>query len=774
MPELLKAALYYTSMLGWKIFPCVPREKRPLTAHGVKDATDLPNTIRAWWEKWPDANIGLACGPSSGVYVVDVDVNDKVDGYASLKKLGPLPKTIVQDTPSGGAHALFKTDNPPPNKNGLLPGIDIRGDGYYIIVAPSIHPNGGEYEWLEGASPWNIELAEYPDFMRPTVVTLSGHPLPQLTQPQTAFEKYVTGASAPPSPVDDDTLKRASRYLATMAPAVQGQAGHDSLFAAATAMVWGFGLSDPQASHLLLGEYNPRCDPPWDMGVTADNKDFLRKISQVREKPPKKPYGYLVDDASQVDMNADTSMIDVDSLIAEATPAPAPVAPPPPAGDISRVVKAKAPDPEIAYLSRPGGILGELCDWINGTAMCHQPMLTLACSLTFMGTLFGRKVRDELNSRTNLYCMGIGDSSAGKQHAVDKINDLCHATGTMDLLGGTDIASDTAIEELVSKRPAVLCMCDEIGFLLSSIGSGQNPHLSRVVSMLMRLYSSAKSIYKGKEYADSDNVRTIIQPCLSLYGTSSPIRFNEGISLDQIHDGWLGRCLMFQAAPNVGKERDIKVNAPPPDSLIEMIQKWYARRPGVEGDTDLGDFMVYHGKTGATQQAVPKQIEVPRSKEAEKIFVELDKMGMAIAKKDPVIGCLWKKAEEQARRIALIVACGEEYENPAITASHAEYACRLMKYVISGFDKYVLPEIAVNQLQVKKKRICLFVEAGGPGGVRHRDVVKKTRFCNMRERKDMIDDLIEAGDIVIKPVGKTLYYFTPKNFAEYKKVEVEK
>ena len=147
MDELLKAALYYTG-LGWKIFPCVPREKRPLTTHGVKDATNDPDTIRAWWEKWPDANIGLACGQTSGVYVVDIDVNEKkgIDGYASLKGLGLLPKTIVQDTPSGGAHALFKTDNPPANKNGLKPGIDIRGDGYYIIVAPSIHPNGGEYE----------------------------------------------------------------------------------------------------------------------------------------------------------------------------------------------------------------------------------------------------------------------------------------------------------------------------------------------------------------------------------------------------------------------------------------------------------------------------------------------------------------------------------------------------------------------------------------------------------------------------------------------------
>ncbi|KKK61234.1 hypothetical protein LCGC14_3016340, partial [marine sediment metagenome] len=74
MNQLLKHALKYAE-LGWKILPIVPKQKVPLTAHGVKDATDHPDTIRAWWEHWPDANIAVACGRASGVYVVDVDVS---------------------------------------------------------------------------------------------------------------------------------------------------------------------------------------------------------------------------------------------------------------------------------------------------------------------------------------------------------------------------------------------------------------------------------------------------------------------------------------------------------------------------------------------------------------------------------------------------------------------------------------------------------------------------------------------------------------------------
>ena len=62
---MLEYALKY-ALLGWRVFPCVPREKRPLTKHGVHDATTDLAEIRKWWESSPDANIAVACGDKSG------------------------------------------------------------------------------------------------------------------------------------------------------------------------------------------------------------------------------------------------------------------------------------------------------------------------------------------------------------------------------------------------------------------------------------------------------------------------------------------------------------------------------------------------------------------------------------------------------------------------------------------------------------------------------------------------------------------------------------
>ena len=69
---------------GFHIFPCRPRDKRPATANGLKDATTDPDIIRAWWRQQPDNNIAIATGPASGIFVVDVD---GLDAEATLRRL---------------------------------------------------------------------------------------------------------------------------------------------------------------------------------------------------------------------------------------------------------------------------------------------------------------------------------------------------------------------------------------------------------------------------------------------------------------------------------------------------------------------------------------------------------------------------------------------------------------------------------------------------------------------------------------------------------------
>jgi hypothetical protein len=162
--KLLAAALSY-ALRGWHVFPCHSlingacscgktdcrnTAKHPMTPAGFHDATTDELLIRAWWEKWPLANIGIATGAVSGFVVVDVD--DKAGLLAFRKLAGRNFKDIPRQRTgrdTDGWHFLFS--HPGIHvKNGVkfLPGLDSRGDGGYIIAAPSVHVSGRRYKWL--------------------------------------------------------------------------------------------------------------------------------------------------------------------------------------------------------------------------------------------------------------------------------------------------------------------------------------------------------------------------------------------------------------------------------------------------------------------------------------------------------------------------------------------------------------------------------------------------------------------------------------------------
>jgi hypothetical protein len=126
--------------LGWKVFPCLRGEKAPATVHGLLDATGDRDRVIAYWTKVPDANLAIRTGQESGLIVLDVDGEE---GYSSLHeleaKMGKMPATLSVVTPSGGQHFYFKHPGHEVRNTAsvVAPGIDIRGDGGYVLAPPS-------------------------------------------------------------------------------------------------------------------------------------------------------------------------------------------------------------------------------------------------------------------------------------------------------------------------------------------------------------------------------------------------------------------------------------------------------------------------------------------------------------------------------------------------------------------------------------------------------------------------------------------------------------
>ena len=133
---MIRAALTLASR-GMHVFPCVPRDKRPATAHGVKDATTDAEIIRRWWQHDPQFNVAIATGEVSNVFVVDID---GVDAELELRRLeaahGELPATVESIT-ARGRHLFFQMpETPVRNTAGhIAAGIDTRGNGGYVLPA---------------------------------------------------------------------------------------------------------------------------------------------------------------------------------------------------------------------------------------------------------------------------------------------------------------------------------------------------------------------------------------------------------------------------------------------------------------------------------------------------------------------------------------------------------------------------------------------------------------------------------------------------------------
>lgn len=131
---------------------CGAAGKHARTKNGIKDASTDPAIILGWYERWPDSNVGIVTGEVAGIFVLDIDVkNDGEEALAELEaKIGTLPATASVRTGGGGRHLYF--DYPEGGMRNsasqIGPGIDIRGDGGFVVAPPSLHKSGNQYAWI--------------------------------------------------------------------------------------------------------------------------------------------------------------------------------------------------------------------------------------------------------------------------------------------------------------------------------------------------------------------------------------------------------------------------------------------------------------------------------------------------------------------------------------------------------------------------------------------------------------------------------------------------
>lgn len=286
---MLEQAIAY-HRLGLGVIPLCPRDKRPMMKwdrYQLRRPTE--EEITQWWTEAPDANIGIVTGAVSGIFVLDID---GVEGANSVKDKH-LPPTPAGRT-SRGTHYYFKHPGGTiKNKVGLLPHVDVRGDGGYVLAPPSIHPSGAVYEWLipfddkdslEDAPIWLLKLC---GGSQSAVVVLdedlSGEDPPEW------YEEALHGVSE--GRRNDLTAKLAGRYL-------------------------GNGLTSREALELLMA-WNLRNKPPLPEEEIRRTVNSIARSERSKRASEALVSGQDVDikqmndsDAREVILNALTTALD--------------------------------------------------------------------------------------------------------------------------------------------------------------------------------------------------------------------------------------------------------------------------------------------------------------------------------------------------------------------------------------------------------------------------------------------------------------------------------
>jgi hypothetical protein len=663
--------------------------KHPWTPRGLLNASNDSDAVDFLFSPRNDANIGIVTGPISNIFVLDVD---GTEGESSLSNYPPLPPTLTSTT-GNGFHYFFRY---PPRKvytraGKFAPGLDVRGEGGYVVAPPSLHATGVFYQFLDDNAP----IADAPQWLLDIVC-------------RPPIERTFTPLPANPND------KLSTDQMREMLSFIDADCGYDDWIHVGMALHnEGYGLSVWDEWSKRGSKYTAGCTiPHWksfrpNAGITIGTVVHMASLSGW--KPQIAPISLDDHPAREFILRVqrgEFSPTKPDIVI--------------PISDSALFDPLKIP-----------GLVGDTVREIVGCSQKPQPELALLNTLAALGAIFGRRYASPMDTRTNLYAVGIAVTAAGKDHSRRFIKRLM-GDAKMDAFVGPDtFISGSGLLTSITKQPSQIMHLDEFGMLLEAITDQRGAHYMKAASkVITEMYSSSAMTYLGGQYADkkTDAVK-IPSPNLCIYATTTPEKYISSLNRSTVTSGELNRFIVIRPSIDRPERRRFTGSARASD---ELTLRWSELHPvPILNNSNI----------------VPEITLVPWPDLDDRIWDMGIYEDSQIANSPDNTGALWGRYRENVIKIAMILAIARNPTVPLIVAEDLDIGEAIIQQAVRYTITLALDHMADSQHEKDCQDILAAIKRIGKPT--RTALYRATQRMNSKQRDDALKSLLEQDRIDI-------------------------
>ena len=672
---------------GYSVIPDKHMSKMPAIKGWANYCYQLPTQeeLQSWSTNITESNIAVALGEASGVIAFDVDSTDQriLDIIMPLIPPSPVTKMSAKGETrffrfAGESTEIFK-------HNGEVV-FEILSNNKKTTIPPSIHPNGENYKWADKGL-LEVDKSSLPLLPPYLVVHLQDKIRNLIPDTETHGRgKTVSGRNNSLSVLVGQLIKDAVPMDVALSKMIE------------------FDKAENEVPLFTDSNEFMHTEP-----FTNALQFYANHLNTANSKHYRKNETY------EVPITA--SAITEDSVGKSKS-------------DTQKVKKLKR------VLPHAHGVLKSIQSNILANSYIPQSDLSFSASLVMLGTLMSRKFIFQ-GVTSNLYILNIAPSGSGKDMPQQKAKEFLSLVGAENLLGAGDYVSDASLMDSLGVRPVRLDIMDEAGGILKTVNSGRQDYNGKMADILAELYTSSNSRYLGRATAEGTK-GACNRPSVSILASTTPTGFSEGISIQAIEKGLMGRFLVFEGDSDKPAQR-VK-NSTALDVDTKSVLRWFNSYKPDEGKDEINGIPQEYYEIKATENA---------NQRLDDIFTIFDDKRRAMDHTDsrlPIVARLY----QQMLKIIMIHAGSrvKAGELPEVDLVDVEFGYKTILYYFDTITEIVRTHIHDGKNDATAKKFINHIRVSSP--ITKSDLVRNTRWLSKRDRDNLLSELSETNDILVE------------------------